>query len=425
MLTRQGWVLVAAAVAMVAAGRLLAVVELSFMGAAALVLVVVVAIRAALLRLDVGVRRDVHPPRVHAGSASRIELEVTNRGARPTPVLRITDAVSRTKGADLQLAPILPGGRARAAYRLPTERRGIITIGPLDVVASDPFGLTAVRLRGADRTELTVYPRIDHIVGLPESIGHDPEAVNESPTSLGIVGEEFFALRPFEIGDELRRVHWPSSARFDELLVRQTELPWQGRTTVLVDLRAETQSLASLDLSVSAAASVITAARRGGDLFRLVATDGVDSGFVPGNAAYAAVLEYLATAEVSTSAPLTRILDSLRRSSQGGALVVISADLSAHDRTRIEALRPRFATLVTVLIDRSAWDQRVPDPADSHESAAGSDPASVRVTRSVPFPSAWNQAMARSRRHLRRPNHQTAPSPSTPAGPSAPTPVKP
>lgn len=422
MLTRQGWGLVAAAVAMVAAGRLLAVVELTFMGAAALVLVIIVAARAALLRLDVGVRRDVHPPRVHAGAPSRIELEVTNRGSRPTPVLRITDAVSRTKGADLQLAPILPGGRARAAYRLPTERRGVITIGPLDVVASDPFGLTAIRLRGADQTELTVYPRIDHIVGLPESIGHDPEASNESPTSLGIVGEEFFALRPFEIGDELRRVHWPSTARFDELLVRQTELPWQGRTTVLVDLRAETQSLASLDLSVSAAASVITAARRGGDLFRLVATDGVDSGFVPGNAAYAAVLEYLATVEVSTSAPLNRILDSLRRTSQGGALVVISADLSAHDRTRIEALRPRFATLVTVLIDRSAWDQRVPDPSDGQGPGSPIEAGVVRVTRSVPFASAWNQAMAHNR-HRRRPTPQTAS--SVPTGPPTPTSARP
>lgn len=398
MLTRQGWAVAVASVAMIAAGRLLGVLELFLLGTATAVLLIVVVVRAARLRLDIGVRRDVHPPRVHAGSPSRIELEVTNRGTRPTPVLRVVDAVSGTRGADLGLAPIQPGGRARAAYRLPTERRGIIAVGPLDVVVDDPFGLTAVRVRGADRTELTVYPKIDHISGLPETIGHDPEATNESPTSLGPSGEEFFALRPFQIGDELRRVHWPSTARFDELLVRQTELPWQGRTTVLLDLRAEAQTDASLDLCVSAAASVLTAARRDGDLFRLVCTDGVDSGFVPGNAAYAAVLEYLATVSVSRASQLNRILDSVVRTSSGGALVVISAGLSQHDQARVDAIRPRFATLISVLVERSAWDarcQETPAPAASSHR--------LHVTRSVPFAHAWNQTMSKHRRPRVRP----------------------
>lgn len=394
MLTNRGWGLAITALALIAGGRLLAVAELFYLGVVAIALVVIVTIRAALVRLEIGVRRDVHPPRVHAGSPSRIELKVTNRGPRRTPVLRITDAVSRTRGADLALAPILPGGRARAAYRLPTDRRGIVTVGPLDVVVGDPFGLTSVRTRGAEQTELTVYPRIDAIAGLPESIGHDPEAANEAPTAHGPMGDEFFALRPFQIGDELRRVHWPSTARFDELLVRQTELPWQGRTTILLDLRAEAQTHASLDLAVSAAASVLTAARRDGDLFRLVCTDGVDSGFVPGNAAYGAILEYLATVEVAPAASLSRILDSLSRTSHGGALVVISASLSHHDRARIDALASRFATLVTVLIDRSAWDQGAA-PRPIERTTGG---PTVNVTRDLPFASAWNQVMA----HLAR-----------------------
>lgn len=394
MLTRQGWGVAIAAVAMVGLGRVLGTLELFLLGAALGALVVIVVVRAALLELDVGVRRDVHPPRVHAGAPSRIELAVTNRSHRPTPVLRIVDAVSGTRGADLGLAPIQPGGRARAAYRLPTERRGIITIGPLDVVLGDPFGLTSVQVRGAGRTELTVYPRIDPIVGLPEAAGHDPEATNQSPGSLGSSAEEFFALRPFEIGDELRRVHWPSTARFDELLVRQTELPTQSRATVLLDLRADSQNEASLDLSVSAAASILTAARRDGDLFRLVCTDGTDSGFVPGNAAYAAVLEYLATVSLSHGAQLNRILESVTRTSHGGALVMVSGALTHHDRARVDALRPRFSTLTTVLVDRSAWDQRTGDA----EQVGPTTPNEIHVTGATPFPVAWNETMAKRRR---------------------------
>ncbi|QGG95560.1 DUF58 domain-containing protein [Actinomarinicola tropica] len=394
ILTPQGWALGVAAVALVAAGRFFGTLELFLLGAAAATLLLAVTVRAALTRLDVSVRREVHPPRVHAGTPSRIDLEITNRGRRRTPVLRITDAVSGTRGADLGLGPMAPGSVTRAAYRLPTERRGLVEIGPLHLLLTDPFGLTAARIPAAGRTELTVYPRIDPIAEMPETAGHDPDAAQQSPTSLGRSGEEFFALRPFQIGDELRKVHWPSTARFDELQVRQTELPWQGRATVLLDLRDEVHpSDASLDVAVSAVASIITATRRSGDLVRLVATDGTDSGFLPGNAAYAAILEYLAVVPRSPGASLVRLLDSLARSSHGGALLVVSGALGPHDRTRIAAIRHRFATSVSVLVDRSAWDDTAVDPA-----LPGVEPDEIHITRDRPFPQGWNQVMSHRRR---------------------------
>lgn len=390
ILTRQGWALGLAAVALVAAGRFFGTLELFLLGAASAALLVAVVIRALLLRVDVSVRREVHPPRVHAGTPSRIDLEITNRGRRATPVLRLVDAVSGTRGADLGVGPMDPGAMVRAAYRLPTERRGLVQIGPLHLVLGDPFGLTAVRIRAAGRTDLTVYPRIDNIAELPETAGHDPDAAEQSPTSLGRAGEEFFALRPFQIGDELRKVHWPSSARYDELQVRQTELPWQGRATVLLDLRSDVHTDASLDVAVSAVASIITATRRSGDLVRLVATDGTDSGFLPGNAAYSAILEYLATVPRSPGSSLMRLLDSLSRTSHGGALVVVSGALGPHDRTRIGAIRHRYATLTTVVVDRSAWDPSAPDPADDD-----AHPGEVHITRTVPFATGWNRSAGR------------------------------
>jgi uncharacterized protein (DUF58 family) len=397
VLTRQGALLALAAIALVVAGRFFGALELLLIGTALAALLAAVVLRALLVRVEVTVRRTVHPSRVHAGSPSRIDLEVTNVGRRTTPVLQLVDAVSGTRGADLSLAPLHPGGILRAAYRLPTERRGMVQIGPLDIVVGDPFGLTSVRIRSAGLAELTIYPRIDRIAGLPETAGHDPDASQESPTSLGRSGEEFFALRPFQIGDELRKVHWAATARLDELQVRQTELPWQGRATVLLDLRGDVHSEPSLDIAVSAVASIITATRRSGDLVRLVATDGTDSGFLPGNAAYSAILEYLATVPRGPAANISRLIDSLSRSSHGGALVVVSGALGEHDATRIEAIGHRYATLTTVVIDRSAWDPRVPDAAVDSTSRGDV----VRITRADDFPSAWARAMSQ-RRHARR-----------------------
>jgi uncharacterized protein (DUF58 family) len=396
ILTRQGLMVTLAAVALVVAGRFFGTLELFLLGTAAAALVGAVVLRAVLVRVDVTVRRSVHPSRVHSGTPSRIDLEITNVGRRSTPVLQVVDAVSGTRGADLSLAPLGAGATLRAAYRLPTERRGLVQIGPLDLVIGDPFGFTSVRIRSAGQTDLTIYPHIDPIAGLPETAGQDPDASQEAPTALGRSGEEFFALRPFQVGDELRKVHWPASARLDELQVRQTELPWQGRVTVLLDLRGDVHSDPSLDVAVSAAASIITAARRTGDLVRLVATDGTDSGFLPGNAAYSAILEYLATVPRGPAANIARLLESLSRTSHGGALVVVTGAIGEHDRSRIDSIRHRYSSLTTVTIDRSAWDPRAVEAPSGDERFDD-----VRVSRSRDFPTAWNRAMG-LRRTARR-----------------------
>ena len=194
-----------------------------------------------------------------------------------------------------------------AAYRLPTDRRGLVQIGPLQVVVGDPFGLTSLATVAAPTVALTVYPHIDQIDPLPYTTGHDPLAGARQPNSLGRTGEDFYALRPYVVGDDLRRIHWPSSARHDELLVRQNELPWQGRTTVLLDVRKAAHSGDSLEVAVSAAASIVAATARRNDLIRLVTTAGTDSDFAPGSDHVEAIMEHLAVVPASPTGSLRRI----------------------------------------------------------------------------------------------------------------------
>src|SRR5439155_9205717 len=143
MLTRQGWLVAGGAVGLIAAGRILGVLELFVIGAATGALVVAALVIVYLSRLRLAVARHVTPPRVYAGTPSRVELSIRNDGDRTTPVLRLFDPVSGTRGADLLLSLLEPDVVNRAAYRLPTERRGIVVIGPLEVIVSDPFGLAS------------------------------------------------------------------------------------------------------------------------------------------------------------------------------------------------------------------------------------------------------------------------------------------
>ncbi len=386
MLSKQGWLVAFGGLGLIVAGRLLAVSELFGLGTAAIALVAVAAawVAAGRLRLEVG--RDLYPPRVHAGTLSRVELRVRNVGIRRTPVLRMIDPVSGTRGAELLLAPLEPQGTARAAYRLPTERRGILEIGPLRVVLADPFGLTAVSVTAAPRTELTVFPRVDDLAPVPHTSGYDPHAGAEHPNALGRTGEDFYALRPYEVGDDLRRVHWPSTARHDELMVRQDELPWQGRATVLLDVRRTTHTPESLELVVSAAASVVTAAWRRRDLVRLISTDGTDSGFAAGHAHIEAIMEHLAIVRATPGGSLRQIVDLLARGSGGGNLVAVVADLPPAELRGLARLATSFGSLTVVQFDRSSWDRAAPVPDGPDAPAAGV----LLVTRRAPFADLWN-----------------------------------
>jgi uncharacterized protein (DUF58 family) len=386
VLTRQGWLVAGGAFGLVFAGRILGVLELFVVGAAAGALVVFSMIVVQLARLRLSVERTVSPPRVYAGNPSRVELALRNEGDRTTPVLRVFDPVTGTRGADLLVSPLERESVARAAYRLPTDRRGIVQIGPLEVSVSDPFGLASTATVAAPITELTVFPHIDDIVAIPHTTGDDPHAGADHPSALGRSGEDFYALRPYVVGDDLRRVHWKATARRDELTVRQDELPWQGRVTVLLDVRRSAHTRESLELAISAAASIITASWRRRDLLRLVTSDGMDFGFAAGTAHAEALMEFLATVHATAGGTLRGAVDTLGLAGNNGAIVAIVANISDQEMAGLMRLRGRFATTTVVQFDKSSWDG---GPAPTSAPAR----SVVRVTSERDFASAWNSTL--------------------------------
>jgi uncharacterized protein (DUF58 family) len=350
-------------------------------------------VTVSLARLRLEVDRRITPPRVYAGSPSRVELAVRNDGARTTPVVRLFDPVTGTRGADLLLGPLETGVTARAAYRLPTEKRGIVQIGPLDVIVTDPFGVASSATTASPISELTVFPRIDDIVPVPHTSGDDPHAGTDHPSALGRTGEDFYALRPYVVGDDMRRVHWKSTARRDELMVRQDELPWQGRVTVLLDVRRTGHSADSFELAVSAAASVVTASWRRRDLVRLITTDGHDLGFAAGTAHAEAMMEFLATVQLSSGGTLRGAVAALTATGHGGAVVGVVGHVAEAELVALARLRGQVGSVVVVQFHQSSWDPSAPSEPGGLVGAG-----LIRVTRERPFADTWNASLQKSGR---------------------------
>lgn len=392
MPTRRGWALATSSLPIFVGGWLFAIVELTIVGVAQLALSAAAVAFVSLQRVQVVTARTLHPPRVHAGSSSRVDLELHNRGRRRTPVLQVRDPFDRGwRWARFMVPPLKPGSSSRAAYRLPTEERGIFDIGPLEVGLSDPFGLATSTFTSVGVTQLTVYPRIDLIHPLPTAQGHDPHSGARHPRALLGAGEEFYGLRPYEVGDDLRRVHWASTARLDDLMIRQDEMPWQTRSTILLDVRSLVHNEASLEIAVSAAASIHAASRQQDSLVRLLSTDGTDSGFGSGHVHGEAVLEHLATVGPARDDRLAGVTAALRRAGNGGSLAIVTTDRAATaDLEALARLRARYGTIVVVIVERSAYE--VGGPVSSR-SALPAVSAVVRVTATTPFARAWEEAI--------------------------------
>jgi uncharacterized protein (DUF58 family) len=348
VLTRNGWFTAIAAVVAAVVARSFAVIEL-FVVAVALAALVIVSwawVRLATIRLRIG--RSVQPARVYAGETTRVEVNAVNTGAARTPVLTLTDPVAGTRGALLHLAPLASGEQARAAYRLPTMQRGIVRVGPLRVEVSDPFGLARRRATGAPVLDVTVFPTIDHIA-VPNMGGdEDPHGNSARHNLMGRTSDEFFAMRQYVMGDDLRRVNWKATARAQDLMVRQDESPWQDRTTVLLDTRTTSYNDEAFERAVSGAASIVAASFGSRHLVRFISSDGTDSNAASALGHSEAILEYLAGVQLNRTASLRGALETLSRSAEGGLLVVVGGHLQSTELQLVAAMRRRFRRIVAL-----------------------------------------------------------------------------
>ena len=129
------------------------------------------------------------------------------------------------------------GWRHTVDYQVRSDVRGRFEIGPMSVRVSDPFGLVELGRTFRTTVPLTVTPRTVPLPQIPLG-GAWTGSGDNRPRAFAIGSAEDVTVREYRRGDDLRRVHWRSSARVGELMVRREEQPWQSRATLFLDNRA-------------------------------------------------------------------------------------------------------------------------------------------------------------------------------------------
>ncbi len=323
-------------------------------------------------QLRVSLERTITPPRVVAGAVARVRLELTNLDRVATAVLLAEDHLPYRLGSSPRfVVSRLPGGRrAAVTYTLRTAVRGRYPIGPLALTTSDLFGMCELTRSFTATDPLVVLPKSWPLEGAPSGgqwAGHG-EAIRGR---VAASGEHDLAVREYRHGDDLRRVHWRSTARRGELMVRRDEQPRQMRATVVLDTRHHAHRgegpTSSFEWSVSAAASMVAHLCALRYAVRLIAGEGPS----PAPASSVAggveteVLERLAVVEQGGSQPLTAIAATLHASAHEGVVAAVLGDLAEADVTALCTALPQQTAGVAVLLDLPRWST-VP-PAVAHE----------------------------------------------------------
>ncbi len=280
VLTMRGRCLLAGGAAMTVSAIVLDERDLVRIGLFVILLPALAWIFARRARRTLRVARTLSPDRVPSGDTVTATLRIA--GGSLLGALRIADTVPDAVGSSERYPPRFTVHRlgrrgARVSYPLRPAVRGPYRIGPLRGRGTDPLGLAEFSrdLLAADR--LLVLPRVTPLTGRPV-VGSTVVGRSADGGTRQGPGTPDVLIRPYQQGDEMRRVHWRSSARRDELMVRLDDTPDPTGVTVLLDRRDAAHrghgAASSLEYAVEIAASVSVHLLRRGEAVDLVVEDG-------------------------------------------------------------------------------------------------------------------------------------------------------
>lgn len=359
-LTLRGRAFIAAGLTAIVCAVVLGQSSLTRIGVLVVVLPLVAAFVIGRRRYALTAVRTVHPRLVTAGQPAHVDLVLANEGRSAAGAVLVEDQVPFALGTRPRfvLQGVSRRWQRRVGYQVRSDVRGRFEIGPLTIRIADPFGLIELRRIIPGTASLVVTPRTVTLPPIPV-IGGWTGSGEYRPQAFAAGSAEDVSVREYRRGDELRRVHWRSSARMGDLMVRREEQPWEARATVLLDnrLRAHRgQGLgSSFEAAVVVAASLVVHLDQHGYAVRLVLADGSGA-----DDSSTAVLERLAL--VSTVQRASLDTGWTGDQTRGGLVVGVLGGLEATDTLALRQVRHEAGTALAMVLDVDKWSARSSAP---------------------------------------------------------------
>jgi uncharacterized protein (DUF58 family) len=386
-------------------GLLFGSVDLARAGCLVLAAPIVAALVVNRSQLTIASRRSVNPLRSTLGTDVSVSLTVTNRSVLPTGALMLEDRLpAQLTGRARFSLDGLSGRESRSvAYRLPRLGRGRYSTGPLRMRLTDPFGLIDTSRSFTATSSFVVTPVVD-----PLPAAQPPYSVdvgeNAGSHSIGAHGADDASTREYRHGDDLRKIHWRSTARVGALMVRHEERPWQGHATLVLDLRAgahqsalgassppsaqdgpaDIRTTSSLEWAISAVASIGSHLAHQGREISLV--ESMPDPTRVRVAGASDLVEHLADVRATGVADIHPLAPILREAARDSTIIAVLGRLDVGGARALATVQSRGSTSApfVILLDTATWlGARTGRHATPAPAAERFDPAATEILRAA------------------------------------------
>ncbi len=324
---------------------------------------VVAAVVLSRARLRLTNERAVRPNEVELGARLTGELLIVHRSRLPVGVLLLEDDVPPELGQRprFMVDQATQDWHRRVQYPLVGHYRGRFHTGPLRVRLTDPFGLVTIDRAFTTVSELLVTPQV-HPLDKPTGIGGGGQTGDDRPHRIGVTGQDDVLVRQYHDGDDVRRIHWRSTARRGEMMVRREEQAWDPTCAILVDNRSNAQTgdniHGSFEWAVSFAASVGAHFLADGYSIEIHHGQGrLDLAHVSAHrdAVRHVMLRGLAELTLRPQPSLNHAVSDLQSDSSGQLVVAVLGRLTTAEAALVADARRHRAQGIAVLLDVDSW----------------------------------------------------------------------
>jgi uncharacterized protein (DUF58 family) len=302
------------------------------------------------------------PARARVGDEVPVAISLRNNNLRRwLPGHRVIDSFPAFESTTFACDGLSPGASAEVRIQRTAARRGIHRGGEMVVTSGWPFGLTRSKRRMKVGGRITVVPQWVELRSFAPLETWSASSDSERFAARSGSGEQFLGVREYRAGDDTRYIHWRSSARRGELVVREYEDELSQRVAVVLSgSDYGTPPDSSYEALVSAAASVANYCLRRGLRVELIRAGDHEAERLP-TANWNEVLDWLATARPADAPLLPLVRAALNAGEQPGAVVLFTS--TDHSGTQVEnatgLIRRRGALPVLISADATTWDPEV------------------------------------------------------------------
>jgi len=346
-ITKAGIGLIFTAIMSVVIGRIFGMTELFLLTGMCLAAILLSGFYALFASPKLDIQRRTKPAKLRSRNEAQLVLELNNEKKTPSPILYAVDTIAGRKNVRLTFGSIPSNESLKIGYSTPELQRGILEVGPLELSIQDPLGLVQKNLKVDSSTTYLVRPQFFELAPITASSGRLKTTHKRSRTKKP-GDDEFYALRPYVVGDDLRKVNWRAAARSDNLLIRQDRETQLGAVTIVLDSALENHTPESFERAISATTSILHSAYKGGDLVKYYSSESPTSHTLDTEEELDSIEKQLSLLKPDPNADVTKILEVLSRRSVGGSLVMIIGSANDKNARAIENCRLRHRQIITI-----------------------------------------------------------------------------